>query len=439
MKVSKIKPVPKYILKKIIRYDKSSYYTRNDNSRFYSYLSKNDGELVKITVAIKNHKGKIFVKQVAIHGLRSDKCFVKDLVYYTIAGYVVGWHEEGLSRYPNRYEDGRWYYAEDKYFDPFAPVVNREYLDNFPKYRYSAVNLYRGVNVLKYLRYYEKYPQIEYLTKAGFTGYIFSVQILREIGKNKRFCKWLMQNRKEIIRNGYYVDVILRAFKTGKSLDSLQSYRIHRMRLFKEAELKELREFFKPDLERFVNYLNSQHITPYTYHDYLAACQYLGLDMTESKNRYPHDFRRWHDIRTDEYATAKAMKDEEERKALYDRFSAVAEKYTGLQYSRSPEFVAILPFSPADLVREGEALHHCVGRMNYDRKFAREESLIFFIRAKASPDTPLVTVEYSLSTKKLLQCYGDNDGKPADDVLEFVNKRWLPYANRKIKKLKEAI
>ena len=160
--------------------------------------------------------------------------------------------------------------------------------------------------------------------------------------------------------------------------------------------------------------------------------------MTESKNRYPHDFRRWHDIRTDEYATAKAMKDEEERKALYDRFSAVAEKYTGLQYSRSPEFVAILPFSPADLVREGEALHHCVGRMNYDRKFAREESLIFFIRAKASPDTPLVTVEYSLSAKKILQCYGDNDVKPADDVLEFVNKRWLPYANRKIKKLKEA-
>jgi hypothetical protein len=46
-----------------------------------------------------------------------------------------------------------------------------------------------------------------------------------------------------------------------------------------------------------------------------------------------------------------------------------------------------------------------------------------------------VTVEYSLTTRKVLQCYGYNDSKPQDEVLEFVNKKWLPYANRKLKKL----
>lgn len=49
--------------------------------------------------------------------------------------------------------------------------------------------------------------------------------------------------------------------------------------------------------------------------------------------------------------------------------------------------MAVIAHKPSDLVREGEALHHCVGRMNYDRKFVLEESLIVFIRRKES--TPL--------------------------------------------------
>ena len=73
--------------------------------------------------------------------------------------------------------------------------------------------------------------------------------------------------------------------------------------------------------------------------------------------------------------------------------------------------------------------------MGYDQKFAREESLIFFIRNRLWPNTPCVTLEYSPKTHKVLQCYGEHDTKPADEVLEFVNKKWLPYANRKLKKL----
>ena len=87
------------------------------------------------------------------------------------------------------------------------------------------------------------------------------------------------------------------------------------------------------------------------------------------------------------------------------------------------------------LIAKTKLLHHCVGRMGYDQKFAREESLIFFIRTKEQPDVPFVTIEYSPKQKKVLQCYGDHDSKPDDCVMEFVNKKWLPYANRKIKQL----
>lgn len=160
--------------------------------------------------------------------------------------------------------------------------------------------------------------------------------------------------------------------------------------------------------------------------------------MTLPKNRYPHDFKRWHDIRIDEYRTAKALKDAEERKEMYAKFASVAEKYLSLQRNKDDAFIAVIARSPQDLIREGDALDHCVGRMNYDQRFIREESLIFFIRDRKTPDVPFVTVEYSLSKKKVLQCYGEHDHKPDDGVLEFVNKRWLPFANRQLKKIQAA-
>ena len=101
-------------------------------------------------------------------------------------------------------------------------------------------------------------------------------------------------------------------------------------------------------------------------------------------------------------------------------------------------YIVFIAKSPSDLIREGELLNHCVGRMNYDQRFIREESLIFFVRRITEPDTPFVTVEYSLSMKKVLQCYGLNNSRPTEDVLRYVNKVWLPYAKKQLKNLKQA-
>jgi hypothetical protein len=72
--------------------------------------------------------------------------------------------------------------------------------------------------------------------------------------------------------------------------------------------------------------------------------------------------------------------------------------------------------------------------MNYDQKMLREETLIFFVRKKDAPDVPFVTLEYSLSRKAILQCYGYHDSTPEKSVSTFVN-RWLPYANRKLERI----
>lgn len=106
-----------------------------------------------------------------------------------------------------------------------------------------------------------------------------------------------------------------------------------------------------------------------------------------------------------------------------------------LQKNGKDAFIVIIAQSPKDLIREGDTLHHCVGRMGYDQKFVREETLIFFVRNAEEPDTPFVTMEYSLSQKRVLQCYGNRNSRPNDNVMEFVNKKWLPFAKRQLNKI----
>ncbi len=434
MKIEKIKPIPKYIEKKIKSIDTT--YPVRGRTHFYAYLTKNNGELVKITVAVKEKKNKWCCKQVAVHGVHSDKCFVKDMGFTYIGGYSVGWHAEGLTSYKPWYEDGYWGWTNDKLFDPYAPIVNSEYiLEKFPEYKYSAIDRYMGIQLFKYLRLYEKYPQIEYLTKLGLQRLAFSTQILRLCGKDKKFRKWIANNRQDIIRSSYYISSIIKAYKTSGSIKEIDEFERKKKYFDSTQQIDSVKALVKDELEKFFDYVETQEISFYSYRDYLDACLYLGLDMSEEKNRYPHDFRRWHNIRIDEYHTAKALNDERERKELFNKFATVAEKYFLLQYDKKSNFISIIAHSPNDLINEGQALGHCVGRMNYDQKFAREESLIFFIRTKEHPDVPLVTVEYSPSQKCVLQCYGKGNKTPDGNVLEFVNKKWLPFANRQIKKL----
>ena len=356
-----------------------------------------------------------------------------------MGNYRVGWYDEGI-KYPYNmrpfYNDGRWYPVGFKYYNPWTHTINPQFALSLPEFRYSAVDIQNPSCIITYLRTYLKYPQVEYLVKAGLGKYVGSTMILKKIGSDKGFRKWLMAQREELRAHHYYVDVVLRGYKTGKPLETLQSYREAKINLRNNNTLAPIRELFKgAEREKFFDYISEQNTNANTYLDYLKACNYLGLDMSLPKNRFPHDFKRWHDMRIDQYATARAEADRKVRQELYDKFAAIAEKYLPLEYNKRSAFICTIAHSPADLIREGELLDHCVGRMNYDQRFIREESLIFFVRTKEQPDTPLVTLEYSLSEHKVLQCYGEHDHKPSDDVLHYVNKVWLPYANRTIKKL----
>ena len=434
----KLKPIPKYIAERIRRLDVKSNPQPSRYLRFYSYLSLwKRKELIKITVAVKHYRKKLYMKAVAVHGVHASRCYVKDLEYnhFSSMGFRVGWYSEGIQKYEKWFERG-WCWADDKYYDPYAPIVNLELIDKLPEYKYSAYKQYGYHDIFKYLRTYEKYPQAEMFVKFGLSKYALSKQLLEKTAKDKQFRTWLIKRRGELTSGYFYVSTILHAYRSGRSLKDTQHIEQEKKCFCNHNNpFPDLRKFFKGRIDKFLEYITKQHTNVSSYNDYFRACNELELNMSLDKNVFPHDFKRWHDIRIDEYTTKKAMLDAKKREAFYKRFAMVADKYLPLQRRLKEAFVVVIAKSPAELIREGAALDHCVGRMNYDQRFVREESLIFFVRNKDNPDVPFVTVEYSIKARKILQCYGEHDHKPDASVLEFVNNKWLPYANRKLKQI----
>ena len=433
IEIKHIRPIPQYMIKLIKKQDKTA--TQDGNVRFYKYFTRYNKELCEVTVAVRNYRKKWFCKQVIVHGIHSDKCYLQDIMR-VMSYYKVGWYREKISRTP-KWQDYDWGWQYDKYFNMTEPqIINKEFILNLPEYKYSAIDKYNYFDTLKYLRLYEKYPQAELLVKIGLSNLATSKQILEKCAKDKKFCKWIYKNQNEIRNKGYYISSIVRAYNKNKTVKEIYDYDRFNKEFSIECNFARLKQMLKPnEKETFLKYIIKQNTNGYSYIDYLNACEYLGLDMNEDKNRYPKDFKKWHDIRIDQYHTQKTIEDEKARKELYSRFSNVANKYISLERLLKDNYICIIAKSPADLIYEGEQLNHCVGRMNYDQRFAREESLIFFIRNKDNPDVPFVTIEYSIKNKNILQCYGYKDSKPAEDVLNYVNKIWLPYANRKIKKV----
>ena len=179
--------------------------------------------------------------------------------------YTVGWHAEGLTNQRCWYEYGEWGWTTDDMFDPYAPIVNREYiLEKFPEYKYSAIDKYTGIDVFKYLRLFEQYPQIEYLTKLGLHNLAMSKQILKKCGQDKRFCKWLAQNKSTLNKSSLYIPVVLQAYKKNRNVLEVQTYYSAKLKMSKDTALEPLRIAFKKDLEKFFHYLSKQRTNAYS-------------------------------------------------------------------------------------------------------------------------------------------------------------------------------
>ena len=84
--------------------------------------------------------------------------------------------------------------------------------------------------------------------------------------------------------------------------------------------------------------------------------------------------------------------------------------------------VMLAPETGEGIISEGEILKHCVG--GYVNRHARGDTVILFIRHKASPSIPYFTIEVNPKSLTIVQCHGyknerESNYKKPPEIVEF--------------------
>ena len=114
-------------------------------------------------------------------------------------------------------------------------------------------------------------------------------------------------------------------------------------------------------------------------------------------------------------------------RAMREKYPDIERKYKKyrIQYSYETEELLIRPAeSAAEIITEGQLLHHCVGNETYIKEHNAGKRLILFLRKKELPDVPYITMEIDTQTRRILQWYGANDRKPDADHIAPILKEY---------------
>lgn len=148
------------------------------------------------------------------------------------------------------------------------------------------------------------------------------------------------------------------------------------------------------------------------YRDYLEICEKLDYDLKNSFVKYPKDIQKAHD------KVAKRLKHKADVKERRD-FAAVYKSIAGQFDFEQDGMKIVYPSIPDDVVREGHALHHCVG--GYTGRVADHECVILFLRQCSDPEKSFFTIE--MRGNKPVQVRGTGNCAATPEVDRFI-KSW---------------
>lgn len=415
----------------------------HSNLSYFSWLDFDSeiGIIEEVFGAKWNKKG-FTVQKLFVIPADKKYCALSRNSFYCTGGSYSGFHSYGYDG-----KDSRLFYYQSG-FD-FTAIdtqrVGREelfdlnrilYLDDSLKY--CAYKIGNGVYTIDYIGLYRKYPICEMLMKLNIKR-MWSEKALEFIAANKDFQKWLFKNAEKVSDMAF--QIARNAFKknaNGDPADYQASLRF-RIEAGKEASFDNKLIYkkvlkFAPQ-EKLYEYIKEKHITRQSYGDYLTACDWLHLDFSDTKVLFPKNFTEMHDLYTAQYAEYANDVEAKKHLQISAKMLKTAEKFSFLEIFSDNSYSVFVARSKGDLINEGEKLHHCVGRMDYDKRQADGTSVICFIRKNGELENPFVTAEIKIGDSRLSvnQCYGDKD-TVVHDVDSFVDS-WMKFSNRQYKKI----
>ena len=145
------------------------------------------------------------------------------------------------------------------------------------------------------------------------------------------------------------------------------------------------------------------------YRDYLEICEKLDYVLKNSFVKYPKDIQKAHD------KVAKRLKNKADTKERRD-FAAVYKSIAGQFDFEQDGMKIVYPSIPDDVVREGHALHHCVG--GYTGRVADHECVILFLHQCTDESKPFYTIE--IHGNKPVQVRGSGNCAATPEVDKFI-------------------
>jgi hypothetical protein len=396
------------------------------------YLQAVENAIVLRVFAFRKLKKKAMQITEIMRRITQDKHFAYKNLY---GGYGEGYHvvyEEkdvlgsyGYKRFDKEDFDA-WCIYNGAPFGIWYNLLNADMLKD-TQYKYCGFGDRLSDDVIDYLNAYIEHPSVEYFGKMGIKP---SATLVRKAEKDKAFRSWLYKNGKEV--EHYGPKAALYAYQhhigVGEACAIVREKDYIDRRV--AGAIPEIKGT-KLDRKKVHDYAFNANVGSHNYNDYLKALKALKYDLEDTKNVFPHDFKRMHDIRIAEYQSVMAKEDAEKRKELYAQFEEKAQKAKKFEY-QGESYAVIVPSNIPELVREGEALSHCVGRMGYDKKMADGEIVIVFVRSILEMAKPLVTVEYDLKRKMVRQAHGWGNRMPTTEEQTFIDE-WAEKTTQNLK------
>ena len=150
--------------------------------------------------------------------------------------------------------------------------------------------------------------------------------------------------------------------------------------------------------------------------DYVSICEKYKLKC----EKYPQNLTKYHDIVV---KNVKILDSDDAKREAFEK--AVSDYFTS--EITVGDYVFKAPSSIAELVFEGDELHHCIG--NYSDSIVNGLSRIYFMRKQTEENKPFVTIELN-SSNNLVEYKGDYNKEPTDDEVVDAIKNFV----KKVKK-----
>lgn len=274
------------------------------------------------------------------------------------------------------------------------------------------------VSFIQYISQFRVFPAIEMYSKNGINYLSTDSRFYKKFTKSKEFSKYVRENMAYIKNKKPNYPKILQAYKSGKSIQAYVN-----ARAICESDGYKGNESILTN--KIIDKIAALYADTHMYLDYFNAAKHF-IYMDTNQALYPSDLKSAHDYYVEKY-------NEQRDKIKYEAFLKVSKDWEWLNWDNKHFMIMVAP-TIISLTNEGQSLHHCVGKMNYDKKMAEGGNLIMFVRKVNQSDVPFYTVEFDKDTKKIVQCHGDHNASATPEINEFLNK-WI----KKIPQLKKHI